>query len=334
MRVFFIYWLIQAKVEGRVLLSFIQAKKCPKTCRFYCLDAGFLHHNSLLILLFCRKIEKLKLEFKTSREIRIEKFLAEQLPFLRRNFLQKLFRKREVKVEGVAQKIDAKAPANTNVEVFLPNSQKHFSALTGNEIIFENEHLIAFNKRAGISTHAGIGTRGDDLRNCAKTLLEIKLIVVHRIDKQTSGVVIFAKNQKTARALEEEFRKRRVGKKYFAVVEGIPKTKEGEINLRLKRKDKVMEVSESGVESKTNWKIVKVLTPEISRGIGKRALLEVEIETGRMHQIRVHLAAIDHPVVGDNLYGKGEEERMLLHSGELRILDYKFQAKLPLSFRA
>jgi 23S rRNA pseudouridine1911/1915/1917 synthase len=273
----------------------------------------------------------MKLEFKNSREIRAEKFLADELPFLKRSFLQKLFRKREIKVEGIAQKVDSKIQPNSIVEIFLPEPRKYFTDLTGNAIIFEDENVIAFDKRAGIPTHSGIGTRGDDLKNCARILLKRNLIVIHRIDRATSGVVIFAKNQKTARKLEDEFRERRAEKIYHAVVEGRPPLA-GVSEKKILRMGKKMELSEKGVAAKTLWKVV--------RKLGRNSLLEIRIETGRMHQIRVHLAAAGFPVVGDALYpstGSGQarratESRMLLHSSSLKILGYTFEAKLPEEF--
>ncbi|MFH1375294.1 MAG: RluA family pseudouridine synthase [Patescibacteria group bacterium] len=281
----------------------------------------------------------MKITLSTTRAIRCEKFLREKLPFLRRSFLQKLFRKREIKVGNTARALDAKVSTGENITVFLPDPRKYFFDLTGNEILFEDGDVIAFNKRAGISTHAGVGTRGNDLRTAAEFLLKLKLIVVHRIDKATSGVIVFAKNQQTARTLEDEFRKRKVGKQYFVVVEGIPRAREGVIALRLKRKGKLMEIDKTGVEAETSWKL---LTPEISRGRQKTALLEIEIKTGRMHQIRVHLSAIGHPVIGDELYGYDKSEkalfprkrgRMLLHASKLKILDYEFEAKIPSEFQ-
>jgi len=273
----------------------------------------------------------MKLEFKNSREIRAEKFLADELPFLKRSFLQKLFRKREIKVGGIAQKVDAKIPPNSTVEIFLPEPRKYFADLTGNAIIFEDDNVIVFDKRAGIPTHSGIGTRGDDLKNCARILLKRNLTVVHRIDRATSGVVIFAKNQKTARKLEDEFRARRAEKIYHAVVEGRPPL-EGMSEKKILRMGKQMEISEKGVAAKTLWKVV--------RKLGRNSLLEIRIETGRMHQIRVHLAAAGFPVVGDALYpstgsgqaGRATNSRMLLHSSSLKILDYTFTAKLPEEF--
>lgn len=293
----------------------------------------------------------MKLIFENSKEVRLEKFMQAKLPFLRRAFVQKLFRKKEIKVAEKPQKADAKIPAHSKVEVFLPDPRKYFFELTGNRILFEDTNVVAFDKRAGIATHAGVGTRGDDLRNCAETLLQQKLIVVHRLDRATSGVVVFAKNAAAARKLEDEFRQRKVFKKYFAVVEGIPKKPNGEINLDLKKVGQKMEIVKKGLSAQTFWKVIqkhpslrqptealakvgKRGSSRACRGAGGFSLLEVEITTGRTHQIRVHLAAIGLPVVGDDLYGHAKDSRMLLHAAELKILDYTFEAKIPQAFKA
>jgi 23S rRNA pseudouridine1911/1915/1917 synthase len=266
----------------------------------------------------------MKFSFTTNRKIRAERFCSEALPFIRRGFLQKLFRKKEIKVAGKPVKADSDIPAGSKVEIFLPDAQKNFGLLTGCEILFEDKDLIAFNKRSGITMHAGVATHGNTLREAAEKLLKLSLVVVHRIDKATSGVVIFAKNANAARKLEDEFRKRRVKKTYYAVVEGIPRETEGEIISKLEKHDKQMRISEKGFSAETHWKLVKKLE--------KRALLEVKILTGRMHQIRIHLASIGFPVVGDEIYGNGGSGRMLLHASDLEILKYKFHADLPQEF--
>ena len=97
----------------------------------------------------------MKIEFETTREIRAEKFVGEKLPFLRANFVQKLFRKREIKVGKVAQKLNSKIPAGESVAIFLPDPRKFFAELTGNSLLFEDKNVIAFAKRAGLTTHAG-----------------------------------------------------------------------------------------------------------------------------------------------------------------------------------
>lgn len=270
---------------------------------------------------------KLKLELTNTREIRAEKFVAEKLPFLKRTFLQKLFRKREIKVAKIPLKAEAKIAANSVVEVFLPDPRKFFSELTGNQILFEDKNVIAFAKRAGLTTHAGVGTHGDDLRSCAETLLNLRLTVVHRLDRATSGVVIFAKNAATARKLEEAFRSRQVFKKYFAVVARLPRENSGEINLSLKKVGPKMEIVKVGLAAQTFWKVVRRLH-------NNTALLAVEITTGRTHQIRAHLAAVGMPIVGDSMYGNAQDARMLLHAGELKILDYNFSAEIPPEFYA
>jgi len=265
-----------------------------------------------------------KLEFKTIREIRAEKFLTEKLPFLKRSFLQKLFRKHEIKVAKIPQKMDSKIATNSIVEIFLPDPRKYFFELTGNQIIFEDKSVIVFSKRAGLATHAGVGTRGDDLRNCAEILFNLKLTVVHRLDRGTSGVIIFAKNQTMARKLENEFRERKVFKKYFAVVAMIPKSSSGEIDFPLKKVGQKMEITGKGLAAQTFWKLEKRLK--------NSALLEVEITTGRTHQIRAHLFAVGLPVVGDPIYGSAKNARMLLHASELKILEYHFKTKIPPEF--
>ncbi len=242
-------------------------------------------------------------------------------------FLQKLFRKKEIKIQKVPQKIDSKIPAGSLVEIFLPEPRKYFRELTGNSIIFEDKNVIVFSKRAGLTTHAGVGTRGDELRSCAEILLNLKLIVVHRLDRGTSGVIIFAKNSSAARKFENAFRERKVFKKYFAVVSGIPKTASGEINFPLKKVGQKMEIVERGLAAQTFWKVAKQFK--------NSALLEVEITTGRTHQIRAHLAAINLPVIGDPIYSgraTAGESRMFLHAAELRILEYHFRAEVPSEF--
>jgi len=140
-----------------------------------------------------------------------------------------------------------------------------------------------------------------------------KAYTVHRIDKGTSGVVLFAKDAGTHRALSMAFEDRRMGKTYLALVHGAMEG-EGKIVAPLKdRGSGRVSVHPKGKPSGTRWKAV--------RREGERTLLEVSPLTGRRHQIRVHLYSVGHPVVGDPLYGekRGEEGRMMLHAWKLRI---------------
>ena len=279
----------------------------------------------------------MKIEFTASKTTRLDRLVQEKFPYIRRAFLQKLFRKKEIKVAGQANKFDVKIDTGKQIQVFLPDPKKNFSAMTGCQILFEDSDIIAFDKRAGLVTHAGVGTRGNTLREAAEGLLNLKLIVVHRIDAGTSGAIIFAKKSDIARKLEAEFKNRRVKKIYHAVVSRIPKENSGIINFSLKKSGEKMKVVQSGgMSAETKWKVIQKLK--------NSALLEVEILTGRTHQIRVHLAEIGYPVVGDDVYGSTSlttsgnklpsSGRMLLHASRLKILDYDIQAKLPNEFRA
>lgn len=268
----------------------------------------------------------MKITFTAVRAARLEKLVREKLPYLRRALVQKLFRKKEVKVGGVHKPAENQVELRAKIEVFLPDPRKYFFALTGCEIVHEDANVIAFDKRSGLTTQEGVGTHGDTLHMAAQNLLKLHLVVVHRLDRETSGLIIFAKNQAMARRLEDEFRGRRVEKTYLAVVEGNVKLATGVIEKSLQKVGKKMELAKGGgLTAKTSWKVLKKLP-------GK-TLLELKIPTGRMHQIRVHLASIGHPVVGDDLYGRSlKTGRMLLHAAELKILDYDFKSKVPEEF--
>jgi RluA family pseudouridine synthase len=265
----------------------------------------------------------MKIDFKASRGGRLERLVRERLPYVRRAFLQKLFRKREIKVGDTARRSDADVSAGEKITVFLPDSRKNFRIITGCEILFENGEVIAFDKAAGVTTHKGIGTKGKTLRESAEELLELNLRVVHRLDRDTSGVLIFAKTKKACEKIAEEFRQRRTDKTYHAVIVGIPKEKSGIITFPLKKVDERIVVAKSGgLSAETHWKLIKKLKDS--------ALVEVKLITGRTHQIRVHFQALGHPIVGDKLYNDTDsKDRMMLHASQLKILDYTFEAKLP-----
>jgi len=169
-------------------------------------------------------------------------------------------------------------------------------------IIADNDQFIAVNKAAGISVG---GDRWDDSLERLDKLLERslkipKIYTVHRIDKETSGLVIFAKNKETHRALSAAFEQRRIIKKYVAIVHGRPAWNENACGLALvpDGNKKHMTIIDK-YQGKTSFtRFIRVLSA------GNYSVLEAYPETGRTHQIRAHLAAIGHPVVCDNLYGK------------------------------
>lgn len=251
-------------------------------------------------------------------------------PFLARTVLLKLFRKGEIKLDRQVLQVDHQLRKGQKLSIFLPDPRKHFRYLTGSEILFEDEKVIAFDKRAGLPAVGGIGVRAD-LESAIASLLGTEIIAVHRLDAATSGVIAFAKNQSIARQLEAEFKNRTARKTYFAIVSQKPETESGQINAPLRKSGEKMETGPLANAGKLGW-----LTAETNwKLIGRRRagwLLEVSPSTGRMHQIRVHLASRGMPIRGDEKYGGSVGPRLFLHAANLKILNYEFTAPLPEEF--
>ena len=177
------------------------------------------------------------------------------------------------------------------------------------DILYEDDYLLVLNKPAGLVVHPGAGHLDGTLVNAllyhCKSLSAIGGVlrpgIVHRLDKGTSGLMVVAKEDETHRGLAEQFKRRTVSKSYLALVWGLPKGKEGEISVPIGRdhkdRKKISAMSSRTKEATTFYKVREFLS-EIS-------LVEAQPKTGRTHQIRVHLAYIHHPVVGDKIYGKG-----------------------------
>ncbi|MBR8463793.1 RluA family pseudouridine synthase [Campylobacter sp. faydin G-24] len=182
-------------------------------------------------------------------------------------------------------------------------------------VIFEDENLIAINKPAFITS--------ERVSEVYKTPL------LHRLDKETSGVLLLVKNDEFGKKAINEFKNLRVSKTYIAMVKGII-SEDISINepiLTIKGKGgAVSKISKDGKEA------LSYVSPLMISG--KKTLVKVDIKTGRTHQIRVHLANINIPIIGDEKYGKNRANRMFLHAYSLKILGYKFKATLPTDFNA
>ena len=181
------------------------------------------------------------------------------------------------------------------------------------EVIFEDENLIAINKPAFLTSE--------------KVSEIYKFPLLHRLDKETSGVLLLVKNEEFQKTAIEEFKKHRVKKEYLAIVKGIL-SDEFSINepiITLKNKGGAYsKISPSGKEA------ISIVTPVMV--VGKKSLVKVDIKTGRTHQIRVHLNHAGFGIVGDEKYAKNRAKRMYLHAYKIELLGYKFKADLNSDF--
>jgi 23S rRNA pseudouridine1911/1915/1917 synthase len=195
-------------------------------------------------------------------------------------------------------------------------------------IVFEDEHLLVIDKPAGLVVHPAAGNRDGTLVNallhhCAGSLSGIGGVarpgIVHRIDKDTSGLLVIAKHDKAHEGLAKQFADHSIDRRYLAIVSGVPRQAHGTVDAPLARspqnRKKIAIVKEGrGKRSVTHWKRLQILNDA--------ALVECRLETGRTHQVRVHMASIGHPLVGDPVYGRGKSA----HRKLLNQLDFKRQA--------
>ena len=265
---------------------------------------------------------------------RLDRHLAAHLPELSRTRIQELIEAELVLVDGKPSKGAHRLRAGQKIAVDVqarPPMRAEAESIPL-EILYEDDDVMAVNKAAGMTVHAGAGnTRGtlvNALLGRGQALSQggdaLRPGIVHRLDKETSGVILVAKNDFAHMKIAEAFRQRLVKKTYIALVEGLLKDKQGRIELAIGRdlhrrtrmavfkekpKSALREsLQRSGArEARTDW---RTLTE-----VDGTTLVEVRLHTGRTHQIRVHFSAIAHPVVGDTLYGAAAQLRVGAETG-------------------
>lgn len=255
---------------------------------------------------------------------RLDAYLAENIEGWSRSRLQRLIDNEDVLVNDKAVKPSYKVRENDDIEIDLVEAPvaRFEPENIPLDIVFEDEFLAVINKPAGMVVHPGAGVQTGTLANAiafhfAESFAEqnrqdpdsIRIGIVHRLDKDTSGLIVVAKTDEIHEALSEQFRERQVYKSYIALVHGSPEQKIGKVEApigRNKHNRLRMKVATHGRSALSLWKVRK--------RYDKFTLLDIEIKTGRTHQIRVHTAYINHPVVGDEIYNEGRDNTIMDHT--------------------
>lgn len=276
---------------------------------------------------------------KTSSRTRLDLFVLKKLGKFNRSVVQKLAQSGYIKVEDEPEKPGYKLKEGQSV--VLNYDLKKLEIVNDIEIpiIYEDDDCLVLNKPEGILTHSKgsfnpEATVASFIKPKVNGIEGERAGIVHRLDRATSGVIVCGKSPEATKWLQKQFSQRRVKKTYIAIVIGALDPKEAIVDIPIERnpkKPQTFRVNSSGKAAITSYRVIKQHK--------NYSLLELKPQTGRTHQLRVHLNHLGHPIVGDPLYGGEKAERMYLHALKLEVTlpsrERKvFEAPLPNNFKA
>jgi 23S rRNA pseudouridine1911/1915/1917 synthase len=273
---------------------------------------------------------------------RLDVLLAERIPELSRRRARVLIGAGAVSVEARRVLVQSRsvAPGQEIVCHLQSFDFPRSAALDASAILHDDRSLLAIEKASGVPSHPTFARKLGTALQMTEELLraragsKVPLWPLHRLDTDTSGVLLFAKTKAAARAVNQNFARRRILKRYVALVAGVPSPENGEINLAIREGHLRSDVARDGKDAVTRYRTLERLE--------NAALLELEPLTGRMHQLRVHLAAIGHPIVGDPKYGGARgrpASRLMLHASRVDLphpdggMPFAVESPLPEDFR-
>ena len=284
--------------------------------------------------------------------MRLDRWLVDQRPEQSRSSIQKFINSGLVLINYKTAKSKTPLKKGDNVQIWLPPPEPlpYLKAERMHlDILFEDKHIIVINKQSGLTVHPAPGHKSGTLVNGLLAHCEnlpgingkLRPGIVHRLDKDTSGCMVVAKDQESLVNLQMQIKNKIASRNYLAIIHGVPNTSEGKIVGNIGRhpndRKKYTVVDEnSGKYACTNWKLVEKF--------GNYSLMSFKLETGRTHQIRVHCSFIKHPIVGDPLYGRCKKlpcnlKGQALHANKLGLIhpingqNLMFEAELPLEFQ-
>lgn len=289
------------------------------------------HNNHATFVLEILEVKRLKrIIVDENDNIRLDSYISKKDTELSRGAIQRLLEEGNIRVNDVEKKNSYKVKSGDIIQINIPEVKdtKIEAQDIPIDIVYEDTDIIVVNKPKGLVVHPANGNPDGTLVNAIMNICKDSLSgiggekrpgIVHRLDKDTSGLLIIAKNDKAHISMSEQIKNREVNKRYIALVRGIIQENEATINMpiaRSKKDRKKMAVDKDGREAITHFKVLK--------RYDKYTLVELKIDTGRTHQIRVHMAEIGHPVVGDEVYSNGKNEfnikGQMLHA---KSLDFK-----------